>query len=92
MKKILLATTMLAGTAGFAAAEVAVSGYAEIGIWSDTVGDIAFHQDVEVTFAMSGTTDGGLEFGAQIDLDETDVALQRRLAAPPCSSRAPSAP
>ena len=75
MKKILLATTMLAGTAGFAAAEVAVSGYAEIGIWSDTAGDIAFHQDVEVTFKMSGTTDGGLEFGAQIDLDETNVAL-----------------
>jgi len=81
MKKILLATTMLAGTAGFASAEVAVSGYAEIGIWSynysnagvnDTA--IAFWQDVEVTFKMSGTTDGGLEFGAAIDLDEGDVA------------------
>ena len=92
MKKILLATTMLAGTAGFAAAEVAVTGYAEIGIWSynyDAFGDyvgngtggadvgtaIAFWQDVEVTFAMSGTTDGGLEFGAKIDLDEGNVAL-----------------
>ena len=75
MKKLLLATTMLAGTAGFAAAEVAVSGYAEMGIWSDSAGDIAFWQDVEVTFTMSGTTDGGLEFGAAIDLDEGDVAL-----------------
>lgn len=75
MKKILLATTMLAGTAGFAAAEVAVSGYAEMGIWSNTAGDVAFWQDVEVTFSMSGTTDGGLEFGAAIDLDETNVAL-----------------
>ena len=75
MKKLLLATTMLAGTAGFAAAEVAVTGYAEMGIWSNSVGDIAFWQDVEVTFTMSGTTDGGLEFGAAIDLDETDVAL-----------------
>lgn len=85
MKKILLATTMLAGTAGFAAAEVAVSGYAEIGIIkSDTAalgfvgGDTGsnnaqFHQDVEVTFTMSGETDGGLSFGAAIDLDETDV-------------------
>jgi outer membrane protein OmpU len=73
MKKILLATTMLAGTAGFAAAEVAVSGYAEMGIWSNSVGDVAFWQDVEVTFSMSGTTDGGLEFGASIDLDESDV-------------------
>lgn len=73
MKKILLATTMLAGTAGFAAAEVAVTGYAEMGIWSNAAGDVAFWQDVEVTFGMSGTTDGGLEFGASIDLDESDV-------------------
>jgi outer membrane protein OmpU len=75
MKKVLLATTMLAGTAGFASAEVSVTGYAEIGIWSNTAGDLAFWQDVEVTFGMSGTTDGGLEFGAKIDLDEGDVAL-----------------
>jgi outer membrane protein OmpU len=75
MKKILLATTMLAGTAGFAAAEVALSGSAEMGIWSNSAGDVAFWQDVEVKFTMSGTTDGGLEFGAVIDLDETNVAL-----------------
>jgi outer membrane protein OmpU len=77
---------MLAGTAGFAAAEVAVSGYAEIGILSSEgtatslalgvqPGDVTFHQDVEVTFKMSGETDGGLSFGAAIDLDETDVVL-----------------
>lgn len=72
MKKILLATTMLAGTAGFAAAEVSVSGYAEIGIWSNTDGDVQFWQDVDVTFTMTGTTDGGLEFGASVDLDEAD--------------------
>lgn len=75
MKKVLLATTMLAGTAGFASAEVSTTGYAEIGIWSNTAGDVAFWQDVEVTFEMTGTTDGGLEFGAKIDLDEGDVAL-----------------
>jgi outer membrane protein OmpU len=80
MKKILLATTMLAGTAGFAAAEVAVSGYAEIGVIKSEVAggfagsnELQFHQDVEVTFTMSGETDGGLSFGAAIDLDETDV-------------------
>lgn len=70
MKKVLLATTMLAGTAGFAAAEVSISGYAEIGIWSNVDGDLQFWQDVDVTFAMTGTTDGGLEFGASVDLDE----------------------
>lgn len=79
MKKILLATTMLTGTAGFAAAEVAVSGYAEIGVIQSDAGfagstELQFHQDVEVTFTMSGETDGGLSFGASIDLDETNVA------------------
>jgi outer membrane protein OmpU len=78
MKKILLATTVLAGTAGVAAAEVAVSGYAEIGIIRSEAGfagstNAQFHQDIEVTFSMSGETDGGLSFGAKIDLDETNV-------------------
>lgn len=76
MKKILLATTVLAGTAGFAAAEgVTLSGYAEMGFMDAGNGDLQFHQDVEVKFKMSGTTDGGLEFGAVIDLDETNVAF-----------------
>lgn len=70
MKKILLATTMLAGTAGFAAAEVTLSGSAEIGVWSSPAGDLQFWQEVEVVFGLSGTTDGGLEFGASVDLDE----------------------
>ena len=70
MKKILLATTMLAGTAGFAAAEVSISGYAEMGIWSDVDGAVQFWSDADLTFKMTGTTDGGLEFGAKVDLDE----------------------
>jgi len=73
MKKILLASTMLAGSAGFAAAEVAVTGYAEMGIWSDALGDVQFWQEIDVTFAMTGTTDGGLEFGASVDLDEAPI-------------------
>ena len=86
MKKILLATTMLAGTAGFAAAEVALSGSAEMGIWSDKDGDVQFWQDVEVKFTMSGTTDGGLEFGAVIDLDEGNVAIDSGDCALICSN------
>ena len=74
MKKVLLATTMLAGTAGFASAEVAISGYAEIGIFSNSAGDIQFWNDIEVTFNMTGSTDGGLEFGANLQLDENDGA------------------
>ncbi|MCZ8088510.1 MAG: porin [Rhodobacteraceae bacterium] len=72
MKKILLATTMLAGTAGFAAAEVAISGYAELGIaqGAGATDGAEFHTDVDVTFKMTGETDSGLSFGVSVDLDE----------------------
>jgi len=72
MKKILLATTMLVGTAGFAAAEVAISGYAELGIaqGAGATDGAEFHTDVDVTFKMTGETDSGLSFGVSVDLDE----------------------
>jgi len=71
MKKILLTTTALVGFAGAAAADVAISGYAEMGINGGTGQVAEFHQDIDVTFAMSGETDGGLSFGASVDIDET---------------------
>jgi outer membrane protein OmpU len=74
----IFATTALVATAGVAAADVAVSGYAEMGIagGSDgaangTNGDTQFFQDLDVTFTMSGTADNGLTFGASVDIDET---------------------
>lgn len=79
MKTLLLASTALVATAGIAAADVAISGYAEIGIiggdrYDSVLGaDDArtqYHTDVEVTFAMTGESDGGLAFGATIQLDE----------------------
>ncbi len=75
MKKVLLASTALALTAGMAAAEVSLSGYAEIGVaqvdnGDGTQDDLGFHSDIDVTFTLSGETDGGLQFGATIDLDE----------------------
>jgi len=70
MKKVLLASTALAMTAGAAAAEVALSGYAEIGIARDAAKNTVFHSDIDVTFTLSGSTDNGLTFGATIDLDE----------------------
>ena len=70
MKKILLATTALVGFAGAASAEVSISGYAEMGIAGGNRGaDTQFWTDANVTFSMSGTTDGGLTFGAKVDLD-----------------------
>jgi outer membrane protein OmpU len=69
MKKLLLATSVLAATTGFAAAEVTVSGAARMGVVYD--GDDAFFASrVRVTFNMVGTTDGGLEFGASVRADQ----------------------
>ncbi|MFW2589288.1 porin [Sagittula sp. SSi028] len=83
MKNILFATTALVGFAGAAAAEVTVSGSAEVGIVggeryataSDDSGVTQFFTDVEVVFTMTGEADNGLTFGAKIDLDEGDNTL-----------------
>ena len=78
MKKILLATTMLAATTGFAAAEVTLSGDARMGVISNfdnaataaiDESDLQFTSRARVKFTMSGSTDGGLEFGASFRAD-----------------------
>lgn len=70
MKKVLLATSILAASAGFAAAEVAVSGSARMGLFYDGE-DAYFSSRVRVTFTMSGETDGGLSFGASVRADQS---------------------
>ena len=73
MKTLLLASTALVATAGIAAADVAITGYAEIGIiGGDAYTDsrTQYHTDIDVTFSMTGESDGGLSFGAKVDLDE----------------------
>lgn len=72
MKKVLLATTALVASAGFAAAEVKVTGSAEMGIIGGSEIETQFHTDIDVTFTMTGESDNGLSFGASIDLDESD--------------------
>lgn len=74
MKKLLLASTALVASVGIAAAEVSVSGAAEIGIFGGDDIETQFHTDVEVTFAMTGESDGGLAFGATVQLDEPNAA------------------
>jgi outer membrane protein OmpU len=74
MKKLLLATSILAASAGFASAEVAVSGSARMGLIYD--GNLATDQTrltsrVRVVFTMSGETDGGLAFGASVRNDQS---------------------
>ena len=68
MKKVLLATSILAASAGFAAAEVAVSGDARMGLVYDGA-DTYFSSRVRVAFTLSGETDGGLSFGASVRAD-----------------------
>ncbi|NRP13465.1 MULTISPECIES: porin [unclassified Aliiroseovarius] len=70
MKKILIATTALVATAGYAAADINLSGAAVAGFKYadvDTVDEkLIAHVDYTLTIAMSGETDGGLTFGADL--------------------------
>lgn len=76
MKKLLIASTALVATAGMAAADISMSGYAEIGM-TDNGGAVGMemHSDMDVTFKLSGTSDNGLTFGASIDLDEVSGGI-----------------
>ena len=76
MKNILFATTALVATAGIAAADVSVSGSAEMGLvdTNATNQGFEFHQVIEVTFGMTGETDGGMTFGATVQLDEASAS------------------
>ncbi len=84
MKNILLATTALFATAGFAAAEVSLSGSAEMGLFAtdtnidDADDDLQFHTDINVDFTLSGSTDTGLTFGAEIGLEEAEGGVATR--------------
>ncbi|MEM9716314.1 MAG: porin [Pseudomonadota bacterium] len=76
MKKLLITSTALVVASGAAFADghtgVKLSGYAEIGVKDNGNGDVQFHHDMDVSFKLSGETDGGLTFGAKVDLDEID--------------------
>ncbi len=75
MKKVLLATSILAMSTGFAAAEVALSGSARMGIIDNYADDsLGFTMRIRVNFDMSGETDGGLAFGASVRADNSDEA------------------
>ena len=90
MKKILFATTALVASAGFAAAEVQISGNAEMGIakygddfvttTSIDEGAAVFVSNVDIDFALRGESDNGISFGADIDLDEATRTSNNREA------------
>lgn len=86
MKKVLFATTALVMTAGYAAAEVAVSGDGRMGLRYES--DTGYYMDdnangindadsswnvinrIRVKFALSGESDAGLSFGAHLRSDQ----------------------
>lgn len=72
MKKILLASTAFVGFAGAAAAEISLSGYAEIGIAGGDNIETQFHNDWQVNFNFSGTMDNGVEFGGKVQIEESN--------------------
>jgi outer membrane protein OmpU len=72
MKKLLIATTALVATAGVAAAEVTISGNGRMGVVYNLGGDneLNFTSRVRASISMSGTTDGGLEFGGSFGVHD----------------------
>lgn len=77
MKKVLLATTAIVGFAGAASAEIKLDGYAEIGVDGGNRGyETQFHNDWQVNFNFSSTTDGGLEFGGKVQIEESNTPAQ----------------
>jgi outer membrane protein OmpU len=71
MRKIFLATTVLAATTGLAAADVTLSGDARMGLTKAATAnsDAQFSSRARVTFTASGETDSGLSFGASFRAD-----------------------
>ncbi|WP_128254909.1 porin [Falsirhodobacter deserti] len=69
MKKLLLATSILAATTGYAAAEISLTGDARMGVVYDGE-DVQFSERARVKFNLSGQTDTGLEFGASFRADQ----------------------
>ncbi|MCU0828474.1 MAG: porin [Tabrizicola sp.] len=75
MKHLLVTTTILALSAGFAAAEVTLSGDARMGIINNFGDDdTGFTSRARVKFTLSGETDTGLSFGASFRADNASAA------------------
>lgn len=75
MKKILIATTALVGSAGYAAAgDVSLSGDARMGVVYDNNGDLVFNSRARAEVSLSGESDGGLAFGGSFQIKDAGGA------------------
>jgi outer membrane protein OmpU len=68
MKKVLLATTALTLSAGFASADVGMSGTGGAGVFGKEGADLSVYSGVDLGFALSGSSDNGMEFSASLDM------------------------
>lgn len=85
MKKFLIASTAIVALSGAAAAEITLSGDAQIGLKYDNrlagpTGDVSgwnLQQRARFTVTMTGETDSGLSFGAKLRPGNTDYYESR---------------
>jgi outer membrane protein OmpU len=68
MKKVLLATTALTLSAGFASADVSMSGTGGAGVFGAAGADLSVYSGVDLGFALSGASDTGMTFSASLDM------------------------
>ena len=73
MKKILLASTALVATTGFAAAEMTWSGSANIGLKYSDNGTTTVHEEIDLGMAATGETDGGIGWKVEMGLDSDNT-------------------
>jgi outer membrane protein OmpU len=69
MKKVLLTTTALVMTAGFAAAEVTISGASQVSVSATGTGDNVVNTHVDMNFALSAESDTGVTMATTIGYD-----------------------
>jgi outer membrane protein OmpU len=68
MKKVLLATSALTLSAGFASAEVSMSGTGGAGVFGDKGADLSVYSGADLNFSLSGASDTGMTFSTSIDM------------------------
>lgn len=73
MKKVLFATSALVLSAGFASAEVALSGDGRMGMIYDG-NDAQFSSRARVKFTLTGESDAGLSFGGAFRVDQENYS------------------
>jgi outer membrane protein OmpU len=68
MKKVLLATTALTLSAGFASADVVMSGTGGAGVFGNAGADLEVYSGVDLGFAIEGSSESGMTFSAALDM------------------------